>query len=115
MIGDPKKKRKPRRQRHKESIIHCKDGHCFICMTQGDFSIKPMLHKHHVFGGPRRKISEAEGLTVYLCPEHHTMGPEAVHKNHDMMRMLQREGQRAFEETHTREQWMMLMGKNYFD
>ena len=51
---------------------------------------------------------------VFLIPEE--LGyAEEFEKYHDMMRMLQREGQRAFEETHTRKQWMMLMGKNYFD
>ncbi|MFQ7878010.1 hypothetical protein [Enterocloster sp.] len=40
------------------------------------------LHKHHIFGGnPNREHSEQYGLTVHLCPDCHTEGKDAVHKD----------------------------------
>jgi hypothetical protein len=50
---------------------------------------------------------------VYLCPEHHETGPEAVHREYAMMRMLQEDAQREYEKSHTRAEWMALIGKNY--
>lgn len=109
-LGYPKYTRPRRRQRHKASILQAKDGSCYLCfMLRGDSSFKPVLHTHHIFGGSRRKKSEAEGLKVYLCPEHHM----AVHKNSSRMRYLQITAQTEYERTHSREQWMQLMGKNY--
>ena len=58
---------------------------------------------------------KAEGLKVYLCLEHHISGKEAVHNNAEMMKVLRQDGQRAFEKTHTREEFMKLFGKNYLE
>ena len=55
------------------------------------------VHEHHIFGGSNRDKSEATGLKVYLCLDHHVNGKEAVHK------------------THTREEFMKLFGKNYLE
>ncbi len=106
-----------KKKKHKESILHCKDGTCYLCMKlDGDYAQKRHLHEHHIFGGnPNRAISEAEGLKVYLCLEHHTVGPAAVHNNHENMRILQRDGQRAYERTHSRGEFMALVGRNYLD
>lgn len=101
-----------RRQRHKASILQKKDGRCYLCMMQGDFRIK-WTEEHHVFGGPRRWISEAEGLKVYLCPMHHRTDTAAVHQNAETRKMLQEIAQTAWEKEHTHEEWMQLMGKNY--
>lgn len=37
------------------------------------------------------------------------MGPEAVHNNHKNMRILHRDGQRAYERTHSRAEFMSLI------
>ena len=42
-------------------------------------------------------------------------GKEAVHNNAEMMKVLRQDGQRAFEKTHTREEFMKLFGKNYLE
>ena len=76
---------------------------------------KRAVHEHHNFGGSNRDKSEAEGLKVYLCLEHHISGKEAVHNNAEMMKILRQDGQRAFEKTHTREKFMKLFGKNYLE
>ena len=103
-----------KRKRHKTSILHQKDGTCYLCRESGNYQYHKVLHEHHIFGGPNRPISEAEGLKVYLCVRHH-VGRDAVHNNHEKMRLLQRDGQRAFERTHTREEFMRLFGRNYLD
>lgn len=76
---------------------------------------KPAVHEHHIFGGSNRDKSEAEGLKVYLCLDHHINGKEAVHNNAELMRELRQDGQKAFEQNHTREEFMELFGKNYLE
>lgn len=105
-----------RRKKHHKSILQSKKGMCYLCMKlKNDLRYHDVLHEHHIFGGPNRPVSEAEGFKVYLCLAHHLDGPEAVHNNHGNMRLLQRDAQRAYEETHTREQFMSLIGRNYLD
>lgn len=50
---------------------------------------------------------------MYLCPAHHETGPEAVHKNYEYMRLIQRDGQKTYEQTHSREEFMALIGRSY--
>lgn len=112
----PKPQRKKKRKMHKPSIMHRKDGTCYLCMKlQEDYRIHPVVHEHHIYNGPNRFISEAEGMKVYLCPEHHILGPHAVHNNQENMRILQQDCQRIYERKHTREEFMELIGKNYLD
>ena len=113
----PKTKKKKRRKKHKPSILHTKDGTCYLCMRlHNDYRIHAYTEEHHVFGGnPNRDRSEAEGLKVYLCPEHHRTGPEAVHNNHDNMLMVQQDAQRVFEQTYSRKEFVKLIGRNYLE
>lgn len=116
MMLFPKPTRKKKRKTHKPSILHQKDGTCYLCMKlKGDYRIHPVVHEHHIFDGPNRQISEAEGLKVYLCLGHHIDGKEAVHNNIENMRFLQQEGQRAYERTHTRAEFMKIIGRNYLE
>lgn len=74
------------------------------------------LHKHHIFfGNPNRKISEENGFWVYLHGAWHNQTTYSVHgKNgHAIDLKLKQDCQRKFEETHTREEFMKLIGKNY--
>lgn len=71
------------------------------------------LHKHHIYGGANRKISEQEGFYVYLCPRHHNMSDEGVHFDKELDTDLKQECQRKYEEEHTREDFMRLIGRNY--
>ena len=73
------------------------------------------LHRHHIFAGGRRQISEREGFWVYLIGQLHNQSNEGVHgKNgHALDLKLKQDCQRKYEETHSREEWMLLMGKNY--
>lgn len=72
------------------------------------------LHKHHVFyGTANRSLSEKYGCWVWLCPWHHNMSMNSVHANHRMDIELKQRTQRKFEETHTREEFMRIFGRNW--
>ena len=60
---------------------------CYCCGSHRD------LERHHIFGGPNRKLSEKYGLTVYLCHYCHNEPPNGVHHNAEMMQELRRRGQ----------------------
>lgn len=108
--------KRKRRIHHPPSILHPDDGTCYLCRKLNhDYRIHNNLEEHHVFGGPNRKISEENGFKLKLCPEHHRTGPEAVHRSIKSMRLLQEEAQRSYEKTHTRKQFMELIGRNYLE
>ena len=114
----PKKTGTKKRKKHKASILQDRsDRTCYLCVRlHGDYRIHKYREEHHIFlGNPGRKLSEAEGMKVYLCQDHHQTGPEAVHKNRKISRLLQQDAQRAFEKTSSREQFMKLFGRNYID
>ena len=72
------------------------------------------LHLHHIyFGNGLRKISDENGFTVWLVGEWHNMSNFGVHFNHDFDLHLKQSCQRKYEETHTREEFVKLVGKNY--
>lgn len=115
MLEFPKPTKKKKRQIHGKSILQRKDGTCYLCKRlNDDWTRKDPLHEHHIFGGvANRKISEQFGLKVYLCLEHHTNGPEAVHVNKKTMDYLRRQGQRKFEEHYPELDFVEIFGKNY--
>lgn len=73
------------------------------------------LHKHHIFMGPNRKISEQHGFWVYLRADWHNMSNYGVHFNAELDLFLKQECQRKFEETHTREEFIALIGQNFLE
>lgn len=90
-----------------ESIIS-NDKECFACGTLSD------LHKHHIFMGSNRAVSEKQGCWVYLCSNHHDMSPEAVHFNHCFDITLKKFCQHVWEEKKgTRDEFRKLFGKSY--
>lgn len=90
-----------------KSIIDGKgDRRCYICGS-------PYVHKHHIYGGPLRKVSEANGFTVDLCPYHHNMSDYGVHFDKALDLELKELCQKEYEKNHTRKEWMNLIGKNY--
>ena len=73
------------------------------------------LEEHHIFtGNPNRQNSEKYGLKVYLHYDYHR-GKKGVHSgNRELADMLQKVGQKAFEEKcGTRQDFMFIFGKNY--
>ena len=82
---------------------------CLICGTPLN------IHKHHIFEGTgRRKLSEKYGCWCYLCARHHNMSNEGVHFNKELDSRLKQQCQKAWEyQIGTREQFIMLFGRNY--
>lgn len=112
--GQPQKKR----QLHGKSILQDDvDKTCYLCRKLYDLQRERSdLEVHHIFNGnPDRRISEAEGFTVRLCPGHHRTGPEAAHRNIEIKRLLQQDAQRAYERTHSRAEFMALLHRNYLE
>lgn len=83
---------------------------CLICRTTG------VLHQHHVFEGVgRRKISDREGLTVWLCPHHHNMSNNSVHYNKLMDLKIKKWAEQKWLDHNkkTIEDFIKVIGKNY--
>ncbi len=84
-----------------KSIIQT-EKKCYVCETTYN------LHLHHViFGVANRKLSDKDGLTVYLCYEHHE-GTSGVHgKNgHELDLELKKLAQKR---------WMECYDKTEYD
>lgn len=97
-----------------KSIVQSDCSRCFLCGRNG---ATDRLEKHHIFGGANRRLSEEDGLYVYLCGDRcHRNGKIAVHKNRVIMDTLHEIGQKAYE-THigSREKFMERYGKNYLE
>lgn len=93
-----------------KSILQ-KEKECFVCRA------KYNLHEHHIYFGVKgREKSERHGLKVWLCREHYE-GTNGVHgKNgHWLDNQLKQAGQKAFERTHAREEFISIFGRNYLD
>ena len=77
--------------------------------------------KHHIMQGTaNRKLSEQDGLWVYLCPACHNRPPNGVHFNKENMEWLHKLGQKAYELSRcdltaeeARQAFMERYGKNY--
>ena len=82
-------------------------GRCFLCRRDG------FVHRHHIFEGARRHLSEEYGLVVPLCPECHTESDCSAHRCTSTALMLKRAAQRKFERSHAREEFIELFGRNY--
>lgn len=73
------------------------------------------LHKHHIFGGSNRQISEKHGFYIYLVPYYHNMSDKDIHFDKRFDLYVKRKCQEKFEETHSREEFMKLIGRNYLE
>lgn len=86
-----------------------------VAILPGKRIIYIAIIRHIFFGHANRKISEEQGFWVYLAPWLHNASADGVHgKNgRELDLLLKRHAQAKFEETHTREEFMALIGKNY--
>lgn len=95
-----------------ESIIQT-EKICYLCGRNGNGDA---LESHHCIGASNRNNSEKYGLKVWLCGNRcHRNGKYAVHKNREADLKLKRIAQEKFEETHTREEFIQIFGRNYLD
>jgi hypothetical protein len=102
MLNKPKLK-KHRAVNNPVPTIH---DQCAVCGL-------PYAHLHEIFyGTANRQISIANKFQVRLCMDHHT-GQHGVHSNIVFDLSLKRQAQEEFEKTHTREEFLKLIGRNY--
>ena len=92
------------------------DKECYLCRKYFDISNDRGLHLHHIYEGTGNRPRSTEmGAVIYLCAKHHNMSNYGIHFNKDVDLMVKQECQRKFEEAHTREEFMQLIGRNYLD
>ena len=69
---------------------------------------------HHIFyGTANREVSERNGFKVYLCGYHHNLSNFGVHFDKKLDIALKRYAQQIYEQEHTREDFIKLVGKSY--
>ena len=93
-----------RLEKNRYSILTDDFEHCFVCK-------KSPVDIHEIYGGCNRKISMQNGFCVPLCREHHRLVTDYPLNN----RYFQELCQNKFEETHTREEFMDLICRNYLE
>ena len=90
-----------------KSILQ-EEKECYEC------GAKTNLNEHHIYFGGNRKVSEKNGFKVWLCGNHHNQSNDGVHcGNRRLDLKLKQDCQRKYEETHTRQEFMSLIGRNY--
>lgn len=85
------------RQRDKDIV---KEGICEIC---GKYSKR--LDPHEIFGGSNRKRSIQHKFVKLICPK--------CHSNEAIINQLRIDTQKEYEKTHTRQEFINLIGKSY--
>lgn len=90
------KQNKLEKERDKNLI---KTGQCQIC---GKYT---KLDSHEVYGGSNRKRSIKYGFIALLCRE--------CHSNENIIQELRKIYQKEYEKTHTRDEFIKIIGKNY--
>ena len=85
------------RQRDKNII---KYGECEYCHKKFEH-----LDPHEVYGGSNRKRSMLNGFVKMLCRE--------CHSNDKIVEQLKIDTQKEFEKTHTREEFIKIVGQSF--
>ena len=91
-------------EKNRYSILTNDMEHCFICGS-------PLVDIHEIYSAGNRKVSMKNGFCVPLCREHHKVATE----NYSANVFLKVKCQKEFEKTHTRDEWLKLIGRNYLD
>lgn len=89
---------------------------CFLCRfehPEADLTHEGLEKHHFMHGTANRRLAEHWGLWGYLCREHHTEGPEAVHNNKGNDLFLMQVSQGRFERLYGHDKWMEVFGKNF--
>ena len=91
------------------SIIQIKKE-CYITKSTTN------LHKHHIFEGTaNRKLSEEDGMWIWLRADWHNMSNYGVHFNKELDLLLKRTAQLIWQEYYnkTKEDFIKRYGKSY--
>ena len=81
---------------------------CWFCGSQQWDRDAPYLRR-------KQAQSDKYNLVVPLCHYHHNEPPDGVHHNQENNLILKRWAQEQFEETHTRQEFREVFGKNYLE
>lgn len=95
---------------HSYSVLQGKSKRCYFTSAENG-----PLERHRIyFGVGMRQISDKHGFWVWLKPEWHR-GTSGVHgrDGHKIDLRLKQDCQRKFEETHSRAEFMAIIGRNY--
>lgn len=87
-------------EKSRNKIERLKDPFCYYCHRRFE-----NLDKHEIYGGSNRKRSIENGFVVNLC--------RACHSNEEIIQKLRIEFQKKYEQDHTREEFIQLIGKSY--
>lgn len=90
-----------------KSIVQ-KNKECYFCKRTD------WLERHHIMMGKWRRSADEDGLTVWLCHEHHT-GNSGVHRDPEKRLLLQQKAEQAYISIHSYKEWMERYGKNYLE
>jgi len=88
------------------SILNNLDN-CFFCGKSAE-----CIHEVY-FGSANRRISIENGFCVGLCHKEHNLSSNSVHRDRKMDLKLKELYQKEYEKTHTRENFIKLIGKSY--
>lgn len=84
------------------SILTGDMTHCYICG-------KKKKHTHEIYGGRNRQVSMRNGFCIPICEECH----DRTEIDMEFDKELKRESQEKFEEEHTRDEFIKLIGESY--
>ena len=85
-------------EKNRYSIFTTNLNKCYYCGKEGKMDL------HEVYGGSNRKRSIKNGLVVPLC--------RICHSNEKIIQYLRIKLQKEFEKTHSREDFIKLIGKS---
>lgn len=91
-----------------KSIIQ-NEKQCYVCGTTYN------LHDHHIFEGfANRKLSEREGLKIWLCGRHHNLSREGIHQNRELDLKIKKMAQEKWQEKNnkTKEDFIKIFGRS---
>lgn len=89
-------------EKQRKSILTENLSKCYLCYMHAD-------DMHEIYAGSNRRTSMLNDFCVPLCRTHHRL----VQTNKMYGDILKRECQAKFEETHSRQEFLNIIGKNY--
>ena len=80
-----------------------KTHYCGYCGRYGATEI------HHIFNGPYRNQSDENDFIMEVCPQCH----RNIHSSYPLMSALKKMFQLRWENEHSHEEWMKIMGRSW--
>lgn len=91
-----------------KSILQDDMSVCYFCG-------RPKEAIHEIYFGGNRQVSIKHGFYVGLCNYHHNFSKNSVHFNRGYDLKLKKDCQLKYEETHSREEFIKLIGRSYLE